>query len=101
VIDDIPNQDGVESYRRLMLDLAPAKKAGIDKLLGQTAARATAQGFAKAIVTEGLYAYPSVNGTFANLIDLAEGQADEIRALRSDVEMLRRALEEARLAPFA
>lgn len=101
MIDDIPNQDGVESYRRLMLDAFPTKKAGIDKLLGQTPERAAAQGFAKAIVTEGLYAYPSVNGTFATLIDFAEVQADAIRDLREDVESLRRALAEARVAPFA
>lgn len=101
MLDDFPNQDGVESYRRAMLDIAPARKAGIDKLLGQTAERAAAQGFAKSVVTEGLYAYPEKNGTIPGILDWAEGAADEIRALRSDVESLRRALAEARVAPFA
>jgi hypothetical protein len=100
-MDDFPNQDGVESYRRLMLDARPDRKAGIDKFLGQTADRAAAQGFAKSVVTEGLYAYPSANGTIPNLIDWAEGQADEIRSLRSDLKSLQGALEAARLAPFA
>ena len=97
-VDDFPNQDGVESYRRAMLDLAPAKKAGIDKMLGQSAERAAAQGFSKAIVTEGLYAYPAQNGSIPALIDWAESQADEIRALRDEVNALR---EQALRGPFA
>ena len=85
--DVIPNQDGVEAFRRLMLDEHPARKAAIDKLLGQTEARARRQGFANAIPPAGSpYTYPAVDGTFATLIDVAEAQAVELAELREAVE---------------
>ena len=98
MIDDFSNQDGIESFRRLLLDAYPERKAGIDKVFGQTAARGAAQGFAKAVVTEGVYAYPSANGSFVSVLDWAEGAADEIRSLREEVEALR---EQALRGPFA
>lgn len=83
--DVIPNQDGVESFRRMMLEEYPGRKAAIDKLLGQTAARAVRQGFGKAVQTEGLYAYPTVDGTLPQLIDRAELDARELAELRAQV----------------
>lgn len=106
-------QDGVETYRRAMLDLAPARKGGIDKFLGQSEARAirkaretgrTAllpQNDAKLTDEQkALYAYPATDGTVPLMVDNSNEFDGDFDILYSDLATLRREVAELRLGPF-
>jgi hypothetical protein len=104
-------QDGVEAYRRAMLDLAPERKVGIDKLFGQSEARARAKAEAAGRTVllpqddtklsdeqKALYRYPAADGTFPQLVDGHNEYAGVDARMAQAVTELR---AEFRLRPFA
>ncbi|HSC90795.1 MAG TPA: hypothetical protein VLB86_03990 [Gaiellaceae bacterium] len=123
-------QDGIEAIRRLELADRPDKKAAIDRLYGQTKARAAAHGFARNVPPDTItdengaevpnpIAYPEVDGTLPALVDGLAALREDVAGLRAEVAELRsslatrpaaddaavaelrREVEELKLRPFA